>query len=121
MTITAAIEAYLKDVEPPQREPKTYEKYRATLHRFRETGKKVYVKDIDGNDCLEFMRCLYANGNEARPVYNLISIVQQYCATVAEIAWDHWPVAGQPTARQVQAFVLDAATNFQLCSFTLCV
>jgi integrase len=78
MTIAAAIEAYLKDLEPPQREAKTYQKYRATLHRFRETCKKVYVKDIDRNDCLEFMRCLYANGNEARTVYNLISIVQQW-------------------------------------------
>jgi integrase/recombinase XerD len=78
VTIAVAIESYLKDVEPPQRERKTYEKYRATLHRFRETCKKVYVKDIDRNDCLGFMRDLYSNGNEARTVYNLISIVQQW-------------------------------------------
>ena len=32
-TIAESIEAYLKDVEPPQREPKTYEEYRNVLHR----------------------------------------------------------------------------------------
>lgn len=64
LTIAAVIETYLKDVEPPQREPKTYEKYRSTLDRFRDTCKKVYVREIDRNDCLEFMRHLYSNGNE---------------------------------------------------------
>jgi integrase/recombinase XerD len=78
LTIAAAIETYLKDVEPPQREPKTYEKYRSTLDRFRDACKKVYVREIDRNDCLEFMRHLYSNGNEARTVYNLISIVLQW-------------------------------------------
>jgi hypothetical protein len=48
VTIAAAIESYLKDVEPPQREPKTFEKYRATLHRFRETCKKSTSKTSIG-------------------------------------------------------------------------
>ena len=77
-TITGSIEAYLKDVEPPQREPKTYEEYRNVLHRFRDNCKKEYVKDVDRNDCLEFMRHLYSIGNEARTVYNRIGIVQRW-------------------------------------------
>jgi integrase len=77
-TITESIEGYLKDVEPPQREPKTYEEYRNVLHRFRNTCKKEFVKDVDRKDCLEFMRHLYSIGNEARTVYNRIGIVQQW-------------------------------------------
>jgi integrase len=77
-TIAEAIDAYLKDVEPPQREPKTYEEYRNVLFRFRDTCKKEFVRDVDRKDCLEFMRHLYSLGNEARTVYNRIGIVQQW-------------------------------------------
>ena len=77
-TIAESIEAYLKDVEPPQREPKTYEEYRNVLHRFRDTSKKEFVRDVERKDCLEFMRHLYSIGNEARTVYNRIGIVQQW-------------------------------------------
>ena len=77
-TIAQSIDAYLKDVEPPQREPKTYEEYRNVLYRFRDTCKKELVKDVDRKDCLEFMRHLYSIGNEARTVYNRIGIVQQW-------------------------------------------
>lgn len=77
-TIAQSIDAYLKDVEPPQREPKTYEEYRNVLYRFRDTCKKELVKDIERKDCLEFMRHLYSIGNEARTVYNRIGIVQQW-------------------------------------------
>ena len=78
MTVAEAIDSYLKDVEPPQREFKTYEEYRNVLYRFRDTCKKERVKDIDRKDCLEFMRHLYSIGNEARTVYNRIGIVQQW-------------------------------------------
>ncbi|HUA97139.1 MAG TPA: site-specific integrase [Terracidiphilus sp.] len=77
-TIAQSIDTYLKDVEPPQREPKTYEEYRNVLNRFRDTCKKEFVKDVDRKDCLEFMRHLYSIGNEARTVYNRIGIVQQW-------------------------------------------
>ena len=36
MTVAEAIDSYLKDVEPPQREFKTYEEYRNVLYRFRD-------------------------------------------------------------------------------------
>lgn len=78
LTVVEAIDAYLKDVEPPQREFKTYEEYRNVLYRFRDTCKKKFVKDVDRKDCLEFMRQLYSIGNEARTVYNRIGIVQQW-------------------------------------------
>jgi hypothetical protein len=78
VTVAEAIEMYLKDVEPPQREFKTYEEYRNVLYRFRDTCKKECVKDVNRNDCLEFMRHLYSIGNEARTVYNRIGIVQQW-------------------------------------------
>jgi integrase/recombinase XerD len=77
-TIAESIDAYLKDVEPPQREPKTYEEYRNVLYRFRDTCKKEFVRDVERKDCLEFMRHLYSIGNEARTVYNRIGIVQQW-------------------------------------------
>jgi integrase/recombinase XerD len=78
LTVAEAIERYLKDVEPPQREFKTYEEYRNVLYRFRDTCKKERVQDVNRNDCLEFMRHLYSIGNEARTVYNRIGIVQQW-------------------------------------------
>ncbi len=77
-TIADAIECYLKDVEPPQREPKTYEEYRNVLYRFRDNCKKVTVKEVNRDDCLAFMRHLYSIGNQARTVYNRIGIVQQW-------------------------------------------
>ena len=78
LTIIEAIDSYLKDVEPPQREFKTYEEYRNVLYRFRDSCKKKLVKEVDRKDCLEFIRHLYSIGNEARTVYNRIGIVQQW-------------------------------------------
>lgn len=74
-TVIGSIDAFLKDVEPPQREWKTYEEYRNVLYYFRDQTTKVYVKDVGRDDCLEFMRYLYSIGNEARTVFNRIGIV----------------------------------------------
>jgi integrase/recombinase XerD len=75
--ISQVIEAYLKDVEPPQREQKTYDEYRLVLHKFRDTCGKRYLQEINRDDCLGFMRHLYSIGNEARTVFNRMGIVQQ--------------------------------------------
>jgi integrase len=75
--IADAIAAYLKDVRPPQREPKTYEEYRLVLGKFRDTCSKRYVHQVNRDDCLEFMRHLYSLGNEARTVFNRMGIVLQ--------------------------------------------
>jgi integrase/recombinase XerD len=77
MLISKAIEAYLKDVEPPQREQKTYDEYRLVLFKFRDTCGKRFLRDINRDDCLVFMRHLYSLGNEARTVFNRMGIVQQ--------------------------------------------
>lgn len=75
--ISEAIESYLKDVKPPQREQKTYDEYRLVLHKFRDTCGKRYLQEINRDDCLGFMRHLYSIGNEARTVFNRMGIVQQ--------------------------------------------
>lgn len=75
--ISEAIESYLKDVEPPQREQKTYDEYRLVLHKFRDTCGKRYLQEINRDDGLGFMRHLYSMGNEARTVFNRMGIVQQ--------------------------------------------
>jgi integrase/recombinase XerD len=75
--ISEAIESYLKDVEPPQREQKTYDEYRLVLHKFRDTCGKRFLQEVSRDDCLAFMRHLYSLGNEARTVFNRMGIVQQ--------------------------------------------
>jgi integrase/recombinase XerD len=76
-SIAEAIDCYLKDVEPPQREPKTYDEYRLVLAKFRVSCSKRYVEDIERDDLLEFRRQLYSLGNEARTVFNRMGIVLQ--------------------------------------------
>jgi hypothetical protein len=75
--IAEAIEAYLKDIKPPQREQKTYDEYRLVLYKFRDNCEKKYLQDINRDDCLGFMRHLYSIGNEARTVFNRMGIVEQ--------------------------------------------
>jgi integrase len=76
--IAGAIESYLRDIEPPQREVKTYKSYRSTLHLFRDTCKKEYLEDITREDCLTFVRHLYSIGNGSRTAYNRIMVVIQF-------------------------------------------
>jgi len=75
--IGSAIDTYLKDVEPPQREQKTYDEYRLVLHRFRDSCPKRLIEEISREDLLEFRRQLYSLGNEARTVFNRMGIVLQ--------------------------------------------
>lgn len=77
IAIAEAIEAYLKDIKPPQREQKTYDEYRLVLYKFRDNCEKKYLQDINRDDCLGFMRHLYSIGNEARTVFNRMGIVEQ--------------------------------------------
>ena len=77
IVIAEAIEAYLKDIKPPQREQKTYDEYRLVLYKFRDNCEKKYLQDVNRDDCLGFMRHLYSIGNEARTVFNRMGIVEQ--------------------------------------------
>jgi integrase/recombinase XerD len=76
-SLSQAVAAYLKNVEPPQREQKTYDEYRLVLHKFLETCAKTHIKDVIKDDCMDFMRHLYSLGNEPRTVFNRIGIVLQ--------------------------------------------
>jgi hypothetical protein len=49
--IAQAIESYLKDVDPPQREQKTYDEYRLVLYKFRDNCGKNFIQDINRDDC----------------------------------------------------------------------
>ena len=75
--LAQAIESYLKDVHPPQREQKTYDEYRLVLYKFRDSCSKLYLHEINRDDCLSFMRHLHSLGNEARTVFNRMGIVLQ--------------------------------------------
>jgi integrase len=76
--IAEAVESFLKDFEPPRREPRTYSQYRFVLHTFRDTCKKQYLDEIDRSDCLAFMDHLYSVENEARTVANRMGVVEQF-------------------------------------------
>ncbi|HEY6305606.1 MAG TPA: site-specific integrase [Candidatus Angelobacter sp.] len=75
--IVQAVESYLRDIEPPQREQKTYNKYRSTLYLFRDSCKKEWLEDITREDCLSFVRYLYSIGNAPRTAHNRITIILQ--------------------------------------------
>jgi len=76
-TIDEAVRAYLENIKPPQREPRTYVAYKACLEAFAKTSKKHFVGDVKREDMLAFIRRLYAIGNGARTAYNRAVIVAQ--------------------------------------------
>ena len=77
-TIDAAIQDFLKDVEPPQREPKTYAAYKYCLELFQKNCSKSCIEDIVRQDLLLFIRKIYELGCGARTAYNRANIVAQF-------------------------------------------
>lgn len=77
LLLTDAIDKFLKNVEPPNREPKTYEEYRLVLYKFRDNCSKPRLHDVTRDDLLAFKKHLFSIGNEARTVFNRLGIVQQ--------------------------------------------
>ena len=69
--------AYLKEIEPPQREPKTYTAYKHCLELFAQTCRKTYIQEITREDLLGFIRKLYEVGCRPRTAYNRAVIVSQ--------------------------------------------
>ena len=45
-TLAEAVASYLKDMEPPQREPKTYMAYKYCLELFASNCAKRHVQDV---------------------------------------------------------------------------
>jgi len=76
-TVAEAVASYLKDMEPPQREPKTYIAYKYCLERFASTCAKRFVQDVKRDDLLAFIRKLYELGCGPRTAYNRAVIVSQ--------------------------------------------
>jgi hypothetical protein len=77
LTVTEAVASYLKDMEPPQREPKTYVAYKYCLELFASTCAKRFVQDVKREDLLAFIRKLYELGCGPRTAYNRAVIVSQ--------------------------------------------
>ncbi len=77
MTVKAAVAAYLENIKPPQREPKTYVAYKYCLELFVETCKRRFVSDVKREDLLLFIRHLYSVGNSTRTANNRAVIVAQ--------------------------------------------
>jgi integrase/recombinase XerD len=76
-TVAEAVASYLKDMEPPQREPKTYVAYKYCLELFASTCAKRLVQDVKREDVLSFIRKLYELGCGPRTAYNRAVIVSQ--------------------------------------------
>jgi len=72
-----AVACYLKEIEPPQREPKTYTAYKYCLELFLANCSKTYLLDVTREDLLGFIRKLYAMGCGPRTAYNRAAIVAQ--------------------------------------------
>jgi integrase/recombinase XerD len=68
--VAVAIQEFLKDVEPPQREPKTYAAYKYCLELFQADCSKSYIQDIGRQDLLLFIRKVCELGCGARTAYN---------------------------------------------------
>ena len=77
LTVTEAVASYLKDMEPPQREPKTYMAYKYCLELFASHCAKCFIQDVKREDLLAFIRKLYELNCGPRTAYNRAVIVSQ--------------------------------------------
>lgn len=75
--VADAVSDYLKEIEPPQREPRTYGAYKHCLELFAQNCRKTYLQDVTREDILGFIRKLYDVGCGPRTAYNRAVIVSQ--------------------------------------------
>src|SRR5260370_7952751 len=64
-------------MEPPQREPRTYQAYKHCLEVFTNNCAKEFIKDVKREDVLAFIRKLYELNCSPRTAYNRAVIVSQ--------------------------------------------
>lgn len=76
-TVAEAVASYLKDMEPPQREPKMYIAYKYCLELFASMCGTRFVEDVKREDLLAFIRKLYELKCGPRTAYNRAVIVSQ--------------------------------------------
>jgi len=77
LAVAEAVASYLKDIEPPQREPRTYKAYKHCLEVFTNNCAKKFIQDVKREDVLAFIRKLYELGCGPRTAYNRAVIVSQ--------------------------------------------
>ncbi len=75
--VADAVAAYLKEIEPPQRERKTYIAYKYCLELFQTNCARTYIQDVTREDLLGFIRKLYEMNCGPRTAYNRAVIVSQ--------------------------------------------
>ncbi len=75
--LSDAVAAYLKELEPPQREVTTYSAYKLHLQLFEANCTKTYIQDVTRDDLLAFIRRVYELGCGARTARNRITTVVQ--------------------------------------------
>jgi hypothetical protein len=52
LTVVKAVASYLKGMEPPQREPRTYQAYKHCVEVFANNCAKNYIQDVKREDLL---------------------------------------------------------------------
>jgi integrase/recombinase XerD len=75
--LSDAVAAYLKEMEPPQREVTTYSAYKLHLQLFVDNCTKIYVQDVTREDLLAFIRKVYELGCGPRTARNRVTTVVQ--------------------------------------------
>lgn len=75
--LSDAVAAYLKEMEPPQREATTYSAYKLHLQLFVDNCTKTYVQDVTREDLLAFIRKVYELGCGPRTARNRVTTVVQ--------------------------------------------
>jgi integrase len=97
--LAEAVASYLKDIEPPLREPKTYAAYKYCLELFASTCAKRFEGGVKREDLLAFIRKLYELGCGPRTAYNRAVIVSQLLKANGIIKLLHnrdWPECVEP-------------------------
>ncbi|HEY6349261.1 MAG TPA: tyrosine-type recombinase/integrase [Candidatus Angelobacter sp.] len=75
--LSDAVAAYLKELEPPQREVTTYSAYKLHLQLFETNCTKTYIQDVTRDDLLAYLRRVYELGCGARTARNRVTTVVQ--------------------------------------------
>jgi integrase/recombinase XerD len=99
LSLAEAVASYLKDIEPPQREPRTYQAYKYCLELFANSCAKRFIQDVKREDLLAFIRKLYDLGCGGRTAYNRAVIVSQLLKAngVTKLLHNHdWPEYVEP-------------------------
>jgi hypothetical protein len=124
ISVQQAVEEFLENIKPPQREPRTYTAYKYCLELFTSACKQRLVRDVKREDMLAFIRHLYSVGNGPRTANNRAVIVAQMLKAngVVNLLQKHdWALAfpntaivvrRDPTVRtvssQIPSYVCDA-------------